>query len=234
MMVEQPSNRKQDTTQTITEQDTSPITTTETSTQTSPMQTQEKSIETETTTTDAEMQTDETLPTYTTYYGFSINHPSQIQHMERGGCLYQPQYINTTDYDEISTATTQLPQYENITPPTNYPDADFTTQNVNYVQLLDLEDISPVSNHTPEDTMCSTPIMSRANPILIAKPYDPTRTPRKTPRLNLYREYLDLKRKGQIDTDDDMGQSPPLKKYKITEDEQHDYINISPDSEDEY
>ncbi|KAL4221787.1 hypothetical protein ACF0H5_020041 [Mactra antiquata] len=141
-------------------------------------------------------------------------------------------YINNT-WKKAAT-TTQQPIYEDVTPPINYPDADSTTQNVDYIQLLDLEDITPVFDHTPQDTICTTSTMPTANPILVAKLYDPTKTPKKTPRLNIYKQYLELKRKGDIDTDEDMGQSPPLKKYKLTKDDEHDYIIISSDTEEEY
>ncbi|KAL4232216.1 hypothetical protein ACF0H5_009790 [Mactra antiquata] len=66
------------------EADIKPLLTTDTGTQTS------------TSTTDAETQTtppSPQLPVYTTCYGCSVNHPSQVQHMDVGGCLHvSPDY----------------------------------------------------------------------------------------------------------------------------------------------
>ncbi|KAL4234941.1 hypothetical protein ACF0H5_006583 [Mactra antiquata] len=222
MMVEQPTQKTN--TQQTTDVESSPISTTNTSTQTLPMQIDQP------TKTDEETQTEPLLPTYTTCYGCSIDHPSQVQHMDIGGCLYNPPvYVTSDKYDNVSPPTNNVPppQYEDISPPDNYPDADSTTNKMDYIQMLDLSDITPT---TPEDTTHSTPKMPTPNQILTAQIYDPTKTLRKSPRLNLYRHYLDLKEAGELD-DDEVTPSP-AKKFKITDDS-NDYIVISSDPEEE-
>ncbi|KAL4237075.1 hypothetical protein ACF0H5_005459 [Mactra antiquata] len=100
-----------------------------TSTQTSPPEKME---------VDQSTQTDDILPTYTTCYGCSINHPSQTQHMDLGGCLYTEESIT----EEPTPPSKYQPIVEDITP-------DMTPDSATDEQMI--------KHQTDRQTTLSTP-----------------------------------------------------------------------------
>ncbi|KAL4240793.1 hypothetical protein ACF0H5_001581 [Mactra antiquata] len=197
-----------------------------------PLLTADTGVQATVATTEAETQTtppSPQLPTYTTCYGCSVNHLSQLQHMDVGGCLHDsPKYTSPSpqtyrpDTSPITPVTstdvkkqTYQPQVSPITP------VSMTYQPI-------IEDISPPEDETPDYLLSQLPSVypQHARYTFTAKKYYPGED-RPTPRLNLYKSFMESLEEEEED------QQPPTKKtrYSIPSDEEIIYISSDSSSD---
>ncbi|KAL4240969.1 hypothetical protein ACF0H5_001751 [Mactra antiquata] len=157
-----------------------------------PLLTADTGIQATVSTTEAKTQTtppSPQLPIYTTCYGCSVNHPSQLQHMDVGGCLHEsPKYSSPSP-------PTYRPDTSPITPVVKKPIYEpqvspITPVSITYQPMV--EDISPPEEQTPDYILSQLPSVypQHARYTFTAKKYYPGEQ-RPTPRMNLYKTFME-------------------------------------------
>lgn len=148
------------------------------STQTDEKDTSNMETQTETEKVDVATQT-------TTCYGCQVGHPSQIQHMEPGGCMYQEDSMSVSRfYLTVSSFTTEPPE----SPPSeSTPDSAVDLQQPQYVQQMELSDISePTPPPPPQQDYIETLQLSDISQESMQTERTPPAAPKKPPRKRLF------------------------------------------------
>ncbi|KAL4233433.1 hypothetical protein ACF0H5_008114 [Mactra antiquata] len=196
-----------------------------------PLLTMDTGVQATATMTDSETQTtppSPQRPVYTTCYGCSVDHPSQTQHMDVGGCLYEPPKYTSP------SPNVYMPDTSPVTPVAStdvkkqlyQPQCSPITPASMYQPLV--EDISPPEEETPDYVLSQLPSVypQHARYTFTAKKFYPGEE-RPTPRLNLYNTFMETME--QEDTD---LQPPPKKiRYSVPSDEEIIYISSESSSD---